>query len=440
MPTVRLTKSVIEAAAAQAKDHYLWDASLSGFGVKITPNGTRTYLVQYRPRGVPAALAKTRRFTIGKHGSPWTIDAARDRARDLLARVRMGEDPADALIVARTREREEAERMAAAAEAARLQAEEDTRLAFENVLRQFIDKHASGNRTGGEAKRILKKDAEPAWMGRAISTITKRDVIELVDAVGDRSPGAARLLFAHVRKLFNWCVDRGYIDTSPCTGLKGPSPTRARDRWLSDDEIRLIWLACTDLGEPYGPLIKLLLLTAQRRGEVSCMDWSEVDLERSEWIIPSARAKNGRAHAVDLSPQAAAILKDRTPKKGAVFKSSEGTPVSAHSDARERLDDFIEARRALEAEARGEEPPLEALPEWRLHDLRRTAATHMSRLGVRREVIEAVLNHQSVVRGGLVAVYQHYDHRAERKAALFEWADYVASLVAADEIDDKSVT
>jgi integrase len=439
--TVRLTKTLVENTPPSAKDAVFWDATLKGFGLKVTPKGVRTYILQYRPRGLPTVDTKLRRFTIGHHGSPWTTETARAAAIDLLAKVRLGEDPAANLTAQRVRERREAAEADAAAVAEVTRQQEEARLAFEVVAEEFLEKHASRNRTAKETRRILQNDAVPAWKGWPITAITKRDVIELIDDVEERSIGAARLLFAHLRKLFNWCVERGYLDLSPCISINGPALFKARTRWLSDDEIRLVWLACDELGPPYGPLFQLLLLTAQRRSEVSGLEASELNLDRAEWIIPADRTKNGREHAVDLSPLAVEILKPRVPagsNQRFLFTTTGTTPVSGHSAARKALDAIIAAKRVEEAQAKGLAAPSRPMIAWRLHDLRRTAATHMSRLGARREVVEAVLNHTSGVRGGLVAVYQHYDHRDERKAALLAWADHIRPVVKVTETEEKS--
>lgn len=440
MPTVRLTKTLVETTPPGATDTYLWDDTLKGFGLKVTPGKARVYLVQYRPRGLAAADSKTRRFTLGRHGSPWTIDKARAAAADILARVRLGEDPAATLASAREKDcRAIAD--AEAAEAAELaRREQEARLAFELITEEFLEKHASRNKTARESRRILENDAVPAWKGRPVTAITKRDVIDLIDDVEERSAGAARLVFAQLRKLFNWCVERAYLDISPCTAINGPSLFKPRDRWLADAEIRIVWLACEELGLPYGPLFKLLLVTAQRRGEVSGLSPSELNFERAEWIIPGARTKNGREHAVDLSPLALELLRPLVPpgtNKPFVFTTTGRTPVSGHSAARKTLNEIIERRRVEEAEACGMAAPQQPMLPWRLHDLRRTGATHMSRLGARREVVEAVLNHLTG-RGGLVGVYQHYDYRDERKAALLAWGSHIQSIVQQAETDAKT--
>lgn len=406
---MRLTKTAVEAAAPGLVDRFEWDDRLPGFGLKITPKGRRTYVVQYRPAG----RSQTRRMTLGAHGAPWTTEKARDAAQELLLRVRNGEDPVETARAAR-----------AAVDAAKAAADESR---FETVLTSFITLYARPkNRRWRDAQRIIMFDALPAWEGRTIASITRRDVIELIDCVRGRSPSSARALYAQLRRMFGWCVERMLIEHSPCTGMRGPPPVTSRDRWLTDGEVRLLWRSLEAEGGPFEPLFKLLLLTGQRREEVTGMHWSEVDLERGEWVIPRERSKNAAAHAVDLSPLAVKILRTLPRSHALVFTTTGFTPLSNHAKARQRFQARMQQLRSADAAAQG--LASDPLRPWTVHDLRRTAATGMAALGVAPHVIEAVLNHRSGARGGLVAVYQHYQHRAERKLALERWSAHMAEL------------
>jgi integrase len=421
---LKLTKTLVEAEAAGPKDRIVWDAGLKNFGVKITPAGGRIYLVQYRPKGART----TRRVTIGPHGAPWTTDKARAHAADVLARVRLGEDPFAAEQARRTVARVSA--LEAQAEAERVQ-----ELRFDRIVEEFIEKYARPkNKRWDEAQRVLTSDDLAGWRDRSIDTLGRQDVIRLMDRVTRRAPAAARLLFAHLRKFFAWSVERLYLETSPCQGLRGPPAAKARDRWLNDAELSLVWLAAERLGEPFGPVVKLLILTGQRREEVNGMTLGELDFKRAEWTIGAERAKNGKAHVVDLAPSALALLHERTAKGGSparlLFTTTGDTCLSGFGHAKPRLDAIIAQLQAEDAARRGAAPPAPLKP-WRLHDLRRTAATGMARLGHAPHVVEAVLNHLSGARGGLVAVYQHYQYRPERKAALLGWANHVASITTA---------
>jgi integrase len=425
---MKLTKTAVEAAAPEAKDRFIWDEKLSGFGLKVTPAGRRSYVVQYRARG----SGQARRITLGVHGAPWTTERAREAAERLLLRARNGEDPAetaraDRVAAESARVAEEVRRAAADEAAARVVTHR-----FETVLEEYIARYAKPkNRRWRDTQQHIACHALPVWRDRSVDTITRRDVVELIDGLGARSPSSARLLWAHLRRMFGWCVERMYIDQSPCLGMRGPTHVASRDRWLTDDEVRLFWRGVEQVGGPFEPLFKLLLLTAQRREEVTGMRWSEVDLDRAEWVIPRERSKNDQAHAVDLAPAAVAILRALPRSHDLVFTTTGVTTLSGHSKARQRVADAMQALRDADRRDAGH-AGTSPITAWRVHDLRRTAATGMAALGPPPHVVEAVLNHQSGVRGGLVAVYQHYQYRAERRAALLAWAEHVRTLTRTD--------
>ena len=425
---MKLTKTAVEATVPSDKDRFIWDEKLSGFGLKVTPAGRRSYVVQYRPRGSPQA----KRITLGVHGAPWTTERAREAAELLLLRVANGEDPVEA---ARPR-RAAAESARVAQEASRVAAEEAARAMmhrFDAVLDEYIERYARPrNRRWEDTRRSIAFDALPAWGERPIDSITRRDVAVLIDRVSLRSPSSARLLWALLQRMFGWCVERMYINQSPCLGMRGPAQVASRDRWLSDDEVRLFWRAVEKIGGPFKPVFKLLLLTGQRREEVTGMRWGELDVDRAEWLIPRERSKNDRAHAVDLAPAAVAILCALPRHHDMVFTTTGVTSLSGHSKARQRVADAMQEVRDADRYKTGQAGASSISP-WRVHDLRRTAATGMAALGHPPHVVEAVLNHQSGARGGLVAVYQHYQYRNERKAALLAWAEHVENFACSSE-------
>lgn len=428
MATAKLTKTAVEAVTPAAKDIYLWDTVLPRFGVRITPerpgadgvtvHGPRLYLVQYRAKPAPGEPPKTRRITIGQHGRPWTAEAARDEARKILARVDLGQDPfADGQ--AERRARSQAEK---AAETDARAAEQRLRDAFELVAERYIDLRLSKNRSGGESGRLIKYDAIPAWRGRHVSEIRRSDVADLVDTVRQRSPAVARATYAALRGLFSWCRERDLIEFSPCEALRGPPRVEARDRVLNDDELRTIWTASKALGRPFEPVIKLLILTGQRRAEVAGMRWDELDLVGAHWRIPKERCKNGRAHEIDLSPQMMKVIGEVEQEGPFLFPARGGGPVRGFSAVKRKLDREIEA-------LIGKDPQASPVAAWRLHDFRRTAATGMAGLGIAPHVVERVLNHISGVQSGLVGVYQRHEYRPERKAAVLAWGAHVEAVV-----------
>jgi integrase len=208
--------------------------------------------------------------------------------------------------------------------------------------------------------------------------------------------------------------------------MKPPAKEQARDRALSDAEIRWLWEACEAVGWPFGPLVKLLVLTAQRRDEVAGMERPEIDLAKQNWTMPREKAKNNRAHEVQLSDAVIAVLK-AVPRvgDGLVFTMTGTTPVSGFSRVKARID---AAMLAAKRDELGEK--CEPVPAWTLHDLRRTAATGMARLNFPPHVVDKVLNHVSGTIRGVAAVYNRFEYIDERRAALEAWGRYVTNLVS----------
>jgi integrase len=431
---LKLTDGEVEKAVAAAAEYHLWDTTVRRLGVRVTPSGSKIYLVQYRAKAAPGKVSPTRRIRIGKHdGEVWNVAKARAAARKLLARVDLGGDP--------FAEDERARRDAEAADlAAAKEAEARERDRFELVAERYIETCMKTNRSGDETARLLRHDAVPAWKGRPVTELRRADVAELLDGIKRRSPAVARATYAALRGLFGWCLERDLIESSPCDRITAPPRPEARDRVLADDELQLIWKASDGLGFPFANVVKLLMLTGQRRAEVAGMAWAEVDLEAGIWRIPKERTKNAKAHELDLSPQAVALLRDLKPEGPFVFparaapKRKSAAPVKAppqpeggvrgFSAVKRRLDELIEDERR-EAKLEGPMTP------WRLHDLRRTAATGMAGMGIAPHVVERVLNHISGAQGGLVGVYQRHDYRGERKTALTAWGARVEAIVTA---------
>ena len=391
MPSCRLTKRTVDAAAPDATDVFLWDSELKGFGLKVTPKGSKSYVLQYRLGG---RGTRTRRYTIGTHGSPWAPDTARQRAHELLTAVRRGNDPID-------EERE--------------QALERAELNFRSYMGVFIERYAKREQAKSwrQTERTLIAYAVPAFAKMALTQISRRDVARLIETVAAEKAATARYLHACLRKLFRWAVARGDIPHSPMSEMPAPAPIAARDRVLSDSELAAIWHAAGKLGFPFGTAFRLLIATGQRREEVGGIAWEEIDWERACWIIPAARAKNGLAHVVPLNRVAMRELAclDRD-KSGFLLSTNGQTSPSGWSKAKARLDKLA-----------AEELGTDELDAWRTHDIRRTVATGLQRLGVRFEVTEAVLNHVSGARAGVAGIYQRYNWAAEKTVAMTAWSD-----------------
>jgi integrase len=398
-----LSTKAIEAAKPSDKRQEIPDGIVSGLYLVVQPSGAKSWALRYRHAGKPCKL------TLGR----WPMMAlkdAREAAGDAIEAVERGDNPA-------------IEKKAT--KAAKLQEQLEGRNKIANLLDQFEKRHLSKLKSKKQVRDFLDRFVLEQWGEREIQSIKKRDVIDLLEEIADSGRGiTANRVLAHLRKFLNWCVERDVIEVNPAAGVKPPVDETARDRVLSDDEIRLFWQACEAAGYPFGPLGKLLLLTGQRRGEVSEMTDSEID--GNTWNLAASRTKNKRAHSVPISQAAGAILagvERIAGKAGYVFTTTGKTPVSGFSKAHS----IISAKMAELAQEQGLAGEIKP---WRWHDLRRTCATGLARLGVPVRVTEAVINHVSGTGGGIVAVYQLHDYADEKREALEAWAVAVADIVA----------
>jgi integrase len=412
----RITKAAVDSHKPKVRENgtrteaYLWDSELKGFGCKATPSGRKVYLFQYRLGG---RAGKTQRVTIGAHGATLTADQARRKAAALISRIRNDEDPAQ-------ERREKRSKLLTGT--------------FDSACERYLTMNGNGNATWGETIRLLQRDAMPVFGKKPIESITKREITALIDDVAQRSPSVAHTLFAALRPMFRWAFERGMVEHNPIFGLKAPPAPKKRKRVLSLEEIRAFWRAAEKLGWPFGPVLHLLLLTGQRRDEVAGMRWSEIDFITGVWRIPGhhillsgreRRTKNTEDHEVDLSAQAFAIL-NGCPREssvdGYVFTTNGKTQVSGFSKIKNRLD--AKMGHFLETD----------LTPWRIHDLRRTAATHMGdQLDIDQGVIERCLNHISGTQGGLIGTYQRQHYREKRRNAFHAWGEFVDQLLEKQE-------
>lgn len=391
------------------------DGLLPGLYLIIQPSGARSWAVRYRRNG------QTRKLTLGPYPT-LTLAIARERARAALKAVQAGEDPA-------TDKRQAASAITAADDGA------NDLISYQ--LDAFLARHVrlkGRPRYAEEVERLLEREVRPLWGSRRVQDITRADVVALLDTLMDRgSPTTANRTFAAVRKFFNWLIERSVLNASPCTLVRAPHAETSRDRVLSDDELRWLWLASDRLGWPFGPFVRFLLLTGQRRDEVAKADRSELK-QPDLWTISRERTKNGIAHDVPLSQAAQAVIASLLPvagRAGYLFTTTGNHAISGYSKAKARLDRLMLEYARTEAQARGEDPDAVTMLPWRLHDLRRTLASGLARLGHPPHVVEAVLNHTNGTISGVAAIYNRYSYLAEKRHALEAWGRFVEALVTA---------
>jgi integrase len=424
---MKLTERKIEKLAAEhgRKDRLVFDDAQRGLAVRVTASGGRTYLCQYTLHGhkwrVPLGAC-----------SAVALSKARDAAAAVMGDVAKGINPAI--------KRKEAE----AAERAR---RARNRLTLRVLIDDWNRLHLAGRRASysAEAVRALRhaftdhlddaaEDLDRAAVVHALDALTSRHKPKQGDGA-KRSRGAAMTgrTAAYGRAAFAWAVKRGAVHTNPFAALPINKSIAKRERVLSDAEIAEIWRAAGDTAPPYGTIVRLLILTCQRRGEVAGIAWDEISDDLASWTIPGERTKNGAVHTVPLSAAVRDLIRTAPPVRAKarpaigllVLPGAAGTPFAGWSKAKRALDKaIVEARVKPAAKA-----ATRAVVPWNIHDLRRTVATGLQRLGVRLEVTEAVLNHISGSRGGIAGVYQRHDWALEKRAALDAWAAHVASIV-----------
>lgn len=402
MPRALTTKAV-EAAKPGSSRQEIPDPAFSGLYLIVQPSGVKSWALRYRWAG------RTSKLTLGRWPLMGVADA-RAAATEAVDKIEHGRDPS-------------AEKKAT--RAARREAELTERDKVKTLVEQYDRRHLSTLKSGRTVRRELDRHVVAAWGERNINDIQRRDIIDLLDAIADSGRVvSANRVRAYLNKFLNWCVERDIIPMSPATGVKPVAKEVSRDRVLSDDEIRWFWRACEMVGQPWGPMGKMLLLTGQRLGEVAGV--SDGELAGDVWSLPANRTKNGRVHDVPLTQAVRDLLEgvDRIAGTAGLYHTTTGrTPLSGFNRGRQQLADRMvtvasdEAGQAIE------------IPHWTFHDLRRTAATGMARLGIPVRVTEAVLNHVSGTGGGIVAVYQRHDYAEEKRSALDAWAGLVAQIV-----------
>jgi integrase len=354
-------------------DRIVFDDDVPGFGIRVRASGARTWVFQYKIAG------RTRRLVIGQVSAIKTA-RAREIAADLHAKVRLGGDPA-------TEKRLRVRRVA------------DT---FAPLVERFLEQYRVRPRTKIEATRHLQRYAAPLHSA-PVDSITLRDIADVLNQI-DKTSGAATAnrVRTTLSSCFSWAMREGLAPSNP-VAYTNKRQEGARERVLSEDEVRCIWNATSD--NAYGTIVRLLILTGQRRSEIGEMRWSEVALDRCSLNLSGERTKNKRSHVVPLAPTALALL-DRWPRSGEmVFKFAAWGYSKALLDERSGV--------------RG----------WVLHDIRRTVATGMADIGIQPHIIEAVLNHVSGHKGGIAGIYNRAQYASEKAQALARWDEHLRGVV-----------
>ncbi|WP_158246602.1 site-specific integrase [Erythrobacter sp. SAORIC-644] len=378
-----LTDKTIEALKPEPKRYEVHDLRCPGLTLRVSPKGRKSFYIRFRYGLVQ------KHPMLGVYPR-MSLATAREKANDWLRQADEGIDPS--------------------------KRKRSSNMKVEAVCREFVRLHAQArNKSWRESERILEREFIETFGQRDIREIKRFDVLEILDAAVARgSTYQANRILATIRKLYNWCIERGIVESSPIVGMKAPTKEISRERVLDDDELKALLRACRNDAYPFRQYVPLLLATATRRAELAEMRWSEI--EGDKWVIPAERAKNGKPHVVPLSRFAQEVLTEvpRFLDCDFVFTTTHRSPVSGFSKMVRRL-----------SEGSG-------TSGWRLHDLRRTAASGMARLRVAPHVIERVLNHISGTISGVAAVYNRYGYDDEKADALEQWGARLTELNTLD--------
>jgi integrase len=418
------------------------DAGARGLYLVIQASGTKSWAMRFRRPG-----GKSAKLTLGScdvtgselEGEPQigghlTLPAARRLASDIQRQRAMGKD------VISDREAEKQRVKFAVTDAQRDK--------FAAAARDYVEQWCRDEKKNrgwiGTAKALglryekdndvllMKGGLAERWADRPVAAITSTDVRGIIrearlTAVPGRrartegpSGARARQMASALSGMFGWLQEEERIASDPTAGMRRPEPSGERERVLTSDELRKLWLALNTLSEPFGRVIKLLLLTGQRRSEVAGMRWSELS-DDGTWTLPDNRTKNKKTHAVPLAPMARELIGSEVedPKNPIhfVFTTNGRSPVSGFGKIKARLDQVLK------------------IPEWKFHDLRRTAYTGMAEMGIAPNIIEACVNHVSGHKGGLAGIYNRAEYATQKRTALERWAGHVGAIVSGRPAD-----
>ena len=378
------------------KDHIYDVREQNGFTIRVFPSGVKSWAFLYTYNG------RKRRMTLGDYKT-MSLAEARIKHGGAYKMLKSGDkDPAQAQQLEKAENRNSS--------------------TISGLIEEYIEKWAKPRkRSWKEDKRLLDRNVKPLWGKRKAKDITKRDVVILLEDIVKRgAPIAANRAFACIRRMFNFAVERDITTTTPCATIKAPSKENQRDRCLTTDEIKSFWhaLEIAPMSPATKIALKLQLVTAQRKGEILGAEWSEIDFETRWWIIPDNKAKNGVHHRVPLSELAIELLKELkklNSRSRWLFPSDTGKSHmrgESIGKAVRRSDEMVFQKAKIS--------------HFTPHDLRRTAATHMTEMEISRLVVSKILNH---IDSSITAIYDRHSYDAEKRNALQAWGKRLSQLV-----------
>jgi integrase len=409
-----LTDRQIKSLKADRPQMDVFDGETPGFGVRVTNRGRKSFFLFYRARRLADPRRRLHRVTLGAY--PYlSLAEARERARAILREVETGKDPSSGLARQYSHRRSKNRPGAVPADPRlrKLFPEGFVPGTFGELAALYMVRHAWVNlKSPRHHEEALRRDLLPRWRDTPLAEVTRREISDLLGQLINRGARAqANQMKKYISGIWSWGLEQGIAESNPAAGMKVPVRLTPRDRYLSEREIAVLWQTLDQRSEVLAGAYKAILLTACRPGEVLGLRWEEISEDGRWWVIPEARSKNGLAHRVFLTPPMRQILAARRAAAGAspfVF------PTTRDGSAPQRFQTHEKLRQAVGF-------------EFNPHDLRRTASTHLARLGVQDEIREALLNHK---KKGLRGVYNLYEYDREKQEALELWANTIAVLTA----------
>ena len=394
----RFTDSQIKGLKPKDNRYVLYDSGRKGFGIRIEPTGRKTFFLEYRFHG------RSRIMTIGRYPQS-SLTMARSKAALAWEKIESGADPGLEIKPAKQTDRKA--------------------ITVKNLAFEYMEKHAKPKKKSWEKDQgMLDREIIPAIGSRKAKDIRKRDIITLLDRITDRGALAmANRVRSLISNMFRFAVERDILETSPCIFMGSPNKEKPRERFLTEKEIEKFWDGLNEgrMGAKLRLALQLILVTAQRPGEVVSAEWVEFDLNKKWWVIPSDKVKNKKTHRVPLSSLALELLKEikvHSGKSDYLFPARCSTGSIKHT-ARASLSDAVQNHLASFG-----------VDHFTPHDLRRSAASQMTAIGVPRLTVSKILNHAE---GGTTAIYDRHSYDLEKRQALETWARKLESILYGKE-------
>jgi integrase len=386
----RLTDRLVRSIEPPANERVTYtDTEAPGLDLRISTSGSKSWSIRYRVKG-----KERRRTTYGTYPAIPLIEA-RARAREIAAAAARGID----LLEREKRQREEQDKA------------EGRPVSLANLLDNYVEKYCKPNqRQWRLVEGMFQNHVKPVLGKRSLAELRRADLVELLDHLQNEKGMHAQVnrVRSHLIHCLNWAIEHEYLEVNPFAAVKRRKVEKARDRVLHDDELRAVWCAANRLPNPSRSFVQALILTGQRRDEVRCMNWSEIDLDHALWTIPASRNKGKRDHQVPLAPAMLTLLGNRPREGGPVLSVNRQKPYTGHKWLKAILD--------RESGVVG----------WVFHDLRRSCASGLAALRITQDVIDRVLGH---AKPGLAGTYNRFEYLEAKRKALELWAERVAFIV-----------